>query len=350
MHYLKSGVRFIQLLFHQVKNERRYKREVSILEKSGLIDTTWYFDQHLDVAASGIPAAVHYYHWGAWEGRDPNPDFDSDWYISQNPDVVRAGMNPLLHYILYGKAEGRLPRPPDNIFDLKQVQASIQLKNATETRKSKRSLVNPDGPKVLIIDSIYPRPDRDSGSNDTLNFIKLFIEFGFQVNYLSDSENREHPESQNLLERMGVNRIAFPEYPSLEDYIYREGPLVELCFLCRVPTGGRHYETLRRYCPNARMILNTVDLHFLREEREALLNHDTQAYTKAQETKERELYLIRQVDLTIVVSQYEEALIRKELPWVNVVNLPLIRECPGRINAFKQKGRYRVYWGIHSQT
>ncbi|GAB0117043.1 glycosyltransferase [Acidisoma sp. 7E03] len=57
----------------------------------------------------------HYRHWGAFEGRDPNPFFSTSWYLLQNPDVLEAGINPLHHYVLFGQREGRNPHPN---FDL----------------------------------------------------------------------------------------------------------------------------------------------------------------------------------------------------------------------------------------
>jgi hypothetical protein len=36
---------------------------------------------------------------------------DPAWYLAHNPDVAEAGMDPVLHYLHYGAEEGRAPNP-----------------------------------------------------------------------------------------------------------------------------------------------------------------------------------------------------------------------------------------------
>jgi len=78
---------------------------------------------------------------------------------------------------------------------------------------------------------------------------------------------------------------------------------------------SRHYildpiiKTLRRYCPNARIAFDTVDLHFLREERQAELDGNASMKAAAERTRKAELGLIRASDITLVVSPVEKKLL-----------------------------------------
>jgi cephalosporin hydroxylase len=81
--------------------------QISLLEKSDVLDTEWYLEQYEDVARSGMSPAEHYVRYGAAEGRQPGPDFDTSWYVTNYPDVAETGVNPAVHYLKYGKKEGR---------------------------------------------------------------------------------------------------------------------------------------------------------------------------------------------------------------------------------------------------
>jgi len=78
---------------------------------TGFFDAEWYLDRYPDVDTCGLEPIAHFIHWGAAEGRDPNPWFDSRRYMQRYPDVAATGMPPLLHYMVTGAAELRNPHP-----------------------------------------------------------------------------------------------------------------------------------------------------------------------------------------------------------------------------------------------
>jgi GT2 family glycosyltransferase len=86
------------------------------IRKSFLFDSDYYLRSYPDVAISGIQSYVHYWKYGASEGRDPHPLFSTSWYQKTNLDVLQSDMNPLRHFLLYGAKEGRSPHP---LFDIK---------------------------------------------------------------------------------------------------------------------------------------------------------------------------------------------------------------------------------------
>ena len=78
---------------------------------TGFFDAEWYLNRYPDVETCGLEPIAHFIHWGAAEGRDPNPWFDSRRYMQRYPDVAATGMPPLLHYMVTGAAELRNPHP-----------------------------------------------------------------------------------------------------------------------------------------------------------------------------------------------------------------------------------------------
>ena len=78
---------------------------------AGFFDAGFYLNRYPDVATCGLEPLAHFIHWGAAEGRDPNPWFDSRRYMQRYPDVAATGMPPLLHYMVTGAVELRNPHP-----------------------------------------------------------------------------------------------------------------------------------------------------------------------------------------------------------------------------------------------
>lgn len=84
-----------------------YAQQIDAIAGSGLFDATWYLQTYPDVVESGMPPLEHYVRSGAFEGRDPGPDFSTIGYYVANPDIADTGWPALVHYVMYGKAEGR---------------------------------------------------------------------------------------------------------------------------------------------------------------------------------------------------------------------------------------------------
>jgi len=105
---LKSGRRALGFLKRRAFSFYHLKRDVEIIERSGLFDRDWYVKHYPDVAETKMDPIKHYLRYGAPEGRDPNPDFSTWGYVETYPDVGTQRMNPFIHYLLYGLAEGRV--------------------------------------------------------------------------------------------------------------------------------------------------------------------------------------------------------------------------------------------------
>ena len=108
------------LRFARMKKQMRPYRHARLVLKSGLMHEAWYLRQYPDVAAVGIPPALHYVLYGGFEGRDPSPMFSSQTYLDAYPDVRAVKTNPLgplhaegplrepRHHPLHGQAAGRV--------------------------------------------------------------------------------------------------------------------------------------------------------------------------------------------------------------------------------------------------
>ncbi|MCK0208907.1 glycosyltransferase [Starkeya koreensis] len=199
----------------------------------------------------------------------------------------------------------------------------------------------PEGSRcVLVIDSAYPTPDRDSGSLDAINFVRIFQRMGYHVyfaattHFQSTALDEMARAAKEQFENTGVTVVDDTLAPSIYEFIRSNISQFELAFLSRVYHGGQFLEVIRARSRNSKIIFNTVDLHFLREQREGHLEGNRVKIDAALRTRERELDLIRLADAAIVVSNEELKLLEDEVPGATVHEVRLVRDIPGRRRDF----------------
>jgi len=104
--------------------------------------------------------------------------------------------------------------------------------------------------------------------------------------------------------------------------------------LSRCDFARKHITDVRMFAPQSRIIFDTVDLHFLREDREARLTGDPEVRRKAQEKQRLEHGLIDQSDETWVVSCVEQQLLQEKRPDKSIQVVSNIVEIPGSSTPF----------------
>ncbi len=193
---------------------------------------------------------------------------------------------------------------------------------------------SPPGRKnILIIDHHVPMPDRDSGSLRMFQILKLLHELGHRVTFIPDNL-ADIPPYAAALQKRGIKVVRHPYVKKVRDYLIAHGSEFDVVVLSRCQFARKHIADVRLYAPQSRIIFDTVDLHFLREESEARLTSDPETRRKAQETKQWEYDLINQSDETWVVSSAEQRLLQKELPDKSFQLVSNIVDVPGSNTPF----------------
>jgi O-antigen biosynthesis protein len=165
--------------------------------------------------------------------------------------------------------------------------------------------------QVLVIDHRLPTADRDSGSFRIMELIRAILRRGHHVTFIPDNMAVFSPYLEEL-QRVGVQVVHPPFYSSVEEYLKQHGHEFNLAILCRADVAGRHMDTVRRNAPQARIVFDTVDLCFVREERQARIGEDPNLGALVASRKEQELRLARTADRTLVVSPIEKAVLEAE--------------------------------------
>jgi O-antigen biosynthesis protein len=184
--------------------------------------------------------------------------------------------------------------------------------------------------RMLIIDECTPTPDQDSGSIDMLNSIRMLVDFGYRLTFVPRSNLSHFGGYTDTLQALGVECYYHPFITSVSELLAERGAEFDAVMLVRVGVGYSLIDEVRSRCPQARVIFNTVDLHFLRERRRAELLTGQPVSAAAQELERQERYVMDRADTTIVISEYERELLAKEAPAVRVRVIPLLRDIPGR--------------------
>ena len=178
------------------------------------------------------------------------------------------------------------------------------------------------GPHALIVDHAVPMYDRDAGSLRMYHLVRNLLELGWRVTFIPDNFAPTEPYTSEL-QGMGVEVLYGAVDVPLN--IAEHGPRTRLAILSRPYVAPRYLHIVRQHAPAARVAYDTVDLHYLREQRRAELE-GRPTTKKAQGFKELELGLARAADVTLTVSEDEAAHLRADAPAVDVEVVPLAND------------------------
>ncbi len=181
---------------------------------------------------------------------------------------------------------------------------------------------------VLVIDATTPQPDQDSGSLRLSNILQLLLDDACAVTFFAD--NRTYVERYSRqMQQMGVEVLWHPWLADPIAWFAENGKRLDMVFVSRHYIASHYVDLVRRHAPKAKLVFDTVDLHYLREQRAAALANDDALARTAAITRDAELSLVKNCDLTLVVSPVEKELLERELPGARVAILSNVHAVPG---------------------
>ncbi|HKJ18314.1 MAG TPA: glycosyltransferase, partial [Xanthomonadales bacterium] len=190
--------------------------------------------------------------------------------------------------------------------------------------------------RVLIIDAYTPEPDQDSGSLRLRYLMDCLFDLGYGVSFIPD--NRSHARRYTTdLQQAGVEAWYHPWLDSLHGWFSDNGSGFDFVIACRHYVAVNYINLIRRHCPDARFIFDTIDLHYLREQRHADLEDSLPLKRSAEQTRRSELAVIAEADATLVVSPTEVELLQKDAPGEAVHVVSNIHRVVGSQNPFNAR-------------
>jgi len=175
------------------------------------------------------------------------------------------------------------------------------------------SLLHRRQPQVLIIDALTPQPDRDSGSVRLVNLMHLLRQEGAHVVFMPANRSADGAYTK-ALQQLGVECWHAPCAQRAPAWLREHGPRFDAAMVCRHYVASEFFPLLRQYAPQATLLFDTVDLHYLRERRAAELDGNALAMRAAQRTRKLELALVDAADTTLVVSEAERGVLAQDAP------------------------------------
>ena len=186
--------------------------------------------------------------------------------------------------------------------------------------------------RILVIDTMVPNPARDSGSLRLCMMLQLLHQDGWYVDLLPD-DGRITSADVAGLRTYGIHL----HNGNVMSWLRQHGSMLDAVLLCRLAVAAPYLAPSRRLAPHALCIFDTVDLHFLREQRAADVSGSQSMRRQSAASRRRELSLIRDSDVSFVVSQVELDLLRSELPDSRVELVSNIHEIHGRGAPFSKR-------------
>lgn len=163
------------------------------------------------------------------------------------------------------------------------------------------------GQRILVVDNGIPAPDEDSGSVRLTKAMSVMLEAGFAVTFVALNGWRRQPYARRL-ERMGVEVLGVLDESWSHIESMRGG--ISHVWISRPGVASAVLDRMRDALPEAALVYDTVDLHFLRLERQAETTGDATDRIEALLQKRVEIDLIERSDAAIVVSEFEQRVLR----------------------------------------
>ncbi len=187
--------------------------------------------------------------------------------------------------------------------------------------------------KVLVIGYVWPEPASSAAGGRMLGFLRLFQRWGWTVDFSTPAA--ESPYAFDL-ESIGVNRHRIElNHSSFDGFVKNLRPDLVLFdrFMMEEQFGWRVAEQ----CPGSLRLLDTVDLHFLRQARHGALkeNREVAKNDFRSDFALREIASILRSDMSLIISEFEMELLLGEFK----IDPALLRYVPLLADALSQESQ-----------
>ncbi len=166
--------------------------------------------------------------------------------------------------------------------------------------------------------------------------MRVLGDLGCQVSFLPDNRAWFAGYTPQLQE-LGIEALYHP-YVSDPVALFRErGREFDVILLSRHYVAAGYIGLARLHAPQAQLVFDTVDLHYLREQRAAELEGKADLAAHAASTRTQELKIMRECDVTLVVSPVERDVLAADAPDVRVEVLSNVHEIHGCRRPFAER-------------
>ena len=193
---------------------------------------------------------------------------------------------------------------------------------------------------LLIIGFVWPEPKSSAAGSRMMQLIALFQGNGYQITFVSTAQNLEFSEDVTAL---GITSKTIEMNSStFDDFIKELQPEIVLFdrFMVEEQFGWRVSES----CPNALRILNTEDLHCLRNARQLAVKEKRAFHFDDlfSDMAKREIASILRCDITLMVSEFEMELLQNhfKIDKKLLYHLPIFAEIVEQLPTYEERNDF----------
>ena len=179
--------------------------------------------------------------------------------------------------------------------------------------------------RALVVDARVLCPDQDAGSLRMLKILEILGELGFQVTFAPYNGQHLSPYTERM-QALGIECLYDPFLGNFDALFTERAEEFDVIILSRAETAVKVLPICRAYAPRTPVIFDTVDLHFVRGQREAELSRDEEKRKRALEMERLELELSSSCDAVVVVSTEEVKILEDKLPTARIALISMIHD------------------------
>ncbi len=179
---------------------------------------------------------------------------------------------------------------------------------------------------MLVIDNSVPDYDKHAGSRTIFQYLKLFIDMGFNVKFI-DNNSLEHGIKYepyvSTLEQLGIEVLYGPWYQNnWQNWLRDHVRSLDYVYLHKAYPSIKYIDIVLN-ATKARIIYNCADFHYLRKLRQYKITKDPKDLEEAKEYKRIEFYLFDKSDIIFTYSEHEKFILSKKMPHKKVYVIPI---------------------------
>ena len=176
--------------------------------------------------------------------------------------------------------------------------------------------------RILVIDALVPRYDKDAGGRCTFLYLNLFKEIGLQVTFLPNNFNRFEPYT-SILQQNGIEVLYGKIYKNFyENWLKDNLKYFKYVYLQRPDISNVYIDIIMKYI-KGKIIYFAHDLHFLRLYREYNITHNDNNFKDAVFLEKIENNIFSKVDVIHVVGSFEQKYLKERYKNKIIRNIPL---------------------------
>ncbi len=161
--------------------------------------------------------------------------------------------------------------------------------------------------KLLIIGLVWPEPASSAAGTRMIQLVNLFLAKGYQITFASAASKSDF--SYDFSNTSIIEQEIKLNDESFNSFLKELNP--EIVLFDRFMVEEQYGWRVQQECPDALRILDTEDLHFLRQARQQSTKKQ-EALNLFSDTAKREIAAILRCDLSLIISETEMKLLEEQ--------------------------------------